>query len=320
MAQKHETWGWMLAVDFFFAGMGGGMLVIAGLSDLFLGVGMTSVLGNLLGPCFVGLGACLLVLELGRPFQSWRVFMNPKAILTFGAWNMLFAIGSGFIYTSFGIGALPWSNSIPVREFFAVTNVIFGMIVATYPGVLLARHKSRPFWTGTGIMGLFLISSLVTGGAAHMISQYVYGAISSIVSSWGIVDASSSAVLRGLPFFVAGLLALQLILWIGYVWIKHSGSTKRETIAAERWISGNYAMPFKGGFLLLGTFLPLVLVLIPGDLMKGLGALLVILGGLIMRLLVVYSGQDRTWLPGEQKYRSRLPLGHEAFLKAWNSK
>jgi len=75
---------------------------------------------------------------------------------------------------------------------------------------------------------------------------------------------------------------------------------------------------FKGCFLFLGTFLPLVLVLIPGDLAKGLGALLVILGGLIMRLLVVYSGQDRTWLPGEQKYRSRLPLGHEAFLKAWN--
>lgn len=317
MAHKHETWGWMLAVDFFFAGMGGAMLVIAGLSDLFLGAGMTSVLGNLLGPCFIGLGALLLVAELGRPLQGLRVFMNPKAILTFGAWNMLLAIGSGFVFASFGIGALPWSNSIPVREFFAVTNVIFGIVVATYPGVLLGRHKSRPFWTGSGIMGLFLVSSLVTGAVAHIISQFVFGAVSSIVKSWQIVDASSSVVLKGLPYLTAALLASQLILWIGYVWIKHSGSTKHESIAAERWVSGNYAMHFKGGFLFIGTLLPLVLILVPINLVQVFAAFLVLLGGVIMRLMVVYSGQDRTWLPGEQKYRSRLPLGHEAFLKAW---
>jgi len=317
MNHKHETWGWMLAVDFFFAGMGGGMLVIAGLADLFLGIGMTSVLGNLLGALCIGLGACLLVLELGRPFQSWRVFMNPKAILTIGAWSMVLAMIAGIIFASFGIGSLPWSDAILARKLFAVVSVIFGLIVATYPGILLARHKSRPFWTGAGIMGLFVVSSLVTGAAAHIISQFVFDAVSSIVKSWQIVDASSSVVLKGLPYLVAGLLILQLILWIGYIWIKLTGTTEREALAAQRWMSGNYAMPFKGGFLFAGTFLPLVLVLLPGNLFKGIGALLVILGGVIMRLLVVYSGQDRTWLPGEQKYRSRLPIGDEAFLKAW---
>ncbi|WP_199242439.1 NrfD/PsrC family molybdoenzyme membrane anchor subunit [Desulfosporosinus fructosivorans] len=317
MSHKHDSWGWMLAVDFFFAGMGGAMLVIAGIADLFLGTGMTSVLGNLLGALCIGLGACLLVLELGRPFQSWRVFMNPKAILTIGAWSMVLAMGAGIIFASFGIGSLPWSDAILARKVFAVVSVIFGLIVATYPGILLARHKSRPFWTGAGIMSLFVISSLVTGAAAHIVSQFVFDALASIVTSWQIVDASSSVVLDGLPYLTVALLVLQFILWIGYIWIKKTGTTEREANAADRWISGNYAMHFKGGFLFIGTLLPIVLILVPINLIQVFGTLLVLVGGVVMRLLVVYSGQDRTWLPGEQKYRSRLPIGDEAFLKAW---
>jgi formate-dependent nitrite reductase membrane component NrfD len=302
MSQKHETWGWMLAVDFFFAGMGGGMLVIAGLADLFLGEGMTSVLGNFAAPIGVALGACLLVLELGRPFQSWRVFMNPKAILTFGAWCMLFSIGAGFILATFGIASLPWSGLAAARKFFALVSVIFGLVVATYPGVLLARHKARPFWTGSGIMGLFLISSLATGAAAHIFCGI-------------ILPAASPTVLTALPWLAAILLALQLILWIGYVWIKYTGTTDREAAAAKRWISGPYAGAFKGGLLFAGSLLPLILLLMSSDAFKAIGALLVLLGGVIMRLMVVYSGQDRTWLPGEQKFRSRLPVGNEEFLK-----
>ncbi len=302
MSQKHETWGWMLAVDFFFAGMGGAMLVIAGLADLFLGEGTTSVLGNFAAPIAVGLGACLLVLELGRPFQSWRVFMNPKAILTFGAWCMLFSIGAGFIFASFGIAALPWSGLVAVRKFFALVSVVFGLIVATYPGILLARHKARPFWTGAGIMGLFLISSLVTGAAAHILSGVIF-------------PATSPVVLTALPWLAALLLALQLILWIGYVYIKYTGTTEREAAAAKRWISGNYAGLFKGGLLFAGSLLPFILFLMSGDGCKVTAALLTLLGGVMMRMLVVYSGQDRTWLPGEQKFRSRLPVGNEEFLK-----
>jgi protein NrfD len=302
MSHKHDTWGWMLAVDFFFAGMGGAMLVIAGLADLLIGSGQTSVLGNFIGPVGIAIGASLLVLELGRPFQSWRVFMNPKAILTFGAWNMLLAIGAGLIFTSFGIAVFPWSGLVAGRKFFALFSVIFGLVVATYPGVLLARHKSRPFWTGTGIMALFLISSLVTGASAHILSGL-------------IIPAAAPAVLAALPGIAAGFLALQFILWIGYVWVKYSGTTEREALAAKRWISGNYSGPFKGILLFAGTLLPLVLFLLSGVAFQAFGALLVLLGGVTMRLLVVYSGQDRTWLPGEQKYRSRLPLGNEEFLR-----
>jgi hypothetical protein len=42
---------------------------------------------------------------------------------------------------------------------------------------------------------------------------------------------------------------------------------------------------------------------------------MVMYGGVIMRMQTVTSGNDRTFLPGEVQYRSRLPRGNEKFLK-----
>lgn len=306
--KKHEGWGWMLAVDFFFAGMGGAMLVIAGAVDLFVGDGRTSVLASFLGSAFMGMGSGLLILELGRPFQSWRVFMNPKAILTIGAWVMSLAIGAGLVYTSFAFAVFPWSGLVFARKLVAIFLIASGLVVATYPGILLGRHKGRPFWVGPGMTSLFVLSSFVTAFAAHSLSALV------------VAPAAITDVLDRFPGIIAVLLAVQLLLWFSYLWVKRSGATEAEAAAARKWISGEYAASFQFGFILAGTVLPLVLVLLPSALYQAAGAVLVLVGGIIMRTLVVYAGADRTWLPGELKYRSRLPLGDEAFLKAWNSK
>lgn len=308
MSEKHQTWGWMLAVDFFFAGMGGAMLVIAGLAELFVGPGMTSLLGNIVGPLCMCVGCGFLILELGRPLQAWRVFMNPKAILTFGAWMMTFAIISGFVYASFGIdwGLFFWRDWSFLRGLLAIVNVVTGLVVATYPGVLLGRHKGRPFWTGPGIMALFLLSSLVTATAAHIICGLLVSA------------PASEQVWAALPGMMAAMLFAQAVLWVGYLWIKQTGTTTSESAAAKRWISGDMASGFKISFLVLGTVVPLVLTIIPFAATAAIASLFVLFGGVTMRMLTVQSGTDRTYLPGELKYRSRLPKGEEEFMKkAW---
>lgn len=309
MSQKHEGWGWMLAVDFFFAGMGGAMLVIAGIADLFVGEGRTSWLASFLGAAFMAMGSGLLIFELGRPFQSWRVFMNPKAILTVGAWVMSLAIGAGMVYTTFSFALFPWSGWLLVRKLIAIFMVITGLVVATYPGVLLGRLKGRPLWVGPGMTSLFLTSSLVTAFAAHYLSGLL------------VPPATVPDVLGRFPAMTAVLLAVQLLLWVSYMWVKISGATESEAVAARRLVCGEYSAAFKYGLLLAGTVLPLVLALVSSPLYQAAGAVLVLVGGFILRMLVIYAGgADRTWLPGETKYRSRLPHGDEAFMKAWNSK
>jgi len=304
MNNHEDTWGWMLATDFFFAGMGGGMLVIAAVADWLFGLGQISWLAALLAPVFIALGAGLLILELGKPFRAWRVFMSPKAILTIGAWFMLLAIGSGFIYASFFFDFFSWSGLDGWRKFFALASGLFGLVVAGYPGVLLGRHKARPFWVGPGIMVLFLLSSFLTGMAAHLLCGLFVTPM--LVDTMIIIN-----------MMVVILLALQLLLWPLYIYMKMTGATDREGEAAQKWFSGEKSWLFWGGLISTGSLLPAVMFGFQSRFAVTAAAVLAVIGGLVMRLMVVYSGEDRTWLPGEEVYRSRLPGGEEAFLKAW---
>lgn len=304
MKHKEDTWGWMLAVDFFFAGMGGGMLLISGVLDIVLGIENISVLAAILAPIFISLGAFLLILELGRPMQAWRVFVNPKAILTFGAWFMLLAIGLGILYASFFFDIFAWAEWQLVRKIIAVASGICGLIVAVYPGFLLGQHKARPFWTGPGMMMLFLLSSIVTAAAAHLSASLV-------------IPPETMPGMTNLRWLTGVLLAIQLIFWPAYIWVKLSGSTEREALAAQKWSKGKYALYFWVGILLLGSLTPLICFGFSNPITIGIGAILVIAGGVLMRNMVVYSGADRTWLPGEEKYRAKLPKGDEPFLNAW---
>ena len=89
---------------------------------------------------------------------------------------MTFAIISGLVYAAYGIdySLIFWRDWDVLRRLLALINIVTGLVVATYPGVLLGRHKGRPFWVGPGIMGLFLLSSLVTALAAHQLWQHDY--------------------------------------------------------------------------------------------------------------------------------------------------
>lgn len=304
MKHKDDVWGWMLAADFFLAGMGGGMLVIIGLAHFIWGKHTISLISAFAAPIFIAMGSGLLILELGRPFQGWRVFLKPQAILTIGAWNMLFAIGFGFCYALFFIPDVPWENWIGIQNIFAALSVITGLVVATYPGILLGGHNSRPFWSGPGIMTLFLTSSMSTGFAAHQLFSALLPPFATNLSN--ILSA-----------VIAVALTCQVIFWFGYLYIKQTRSTDREEKASQRWIKGEFSGLFWIGFMLLGTLLPLILVLIKVSWALILGDILIIMGGALMRLMVIHSGDQRTWLPGEEKYRSRLPKGDEPFINAW---
>ncbi|HZK43296.1 MAG TPA: NrfD/PsrC family molybdoenzyme membrane anchor subunit [Syntrophomonadaceae bacterium] len=307
MSQKHGTWDWMLAVDFFFSGMGAAMLLFAGIAEFVLENGYLSTIGIFAGAIFIMIGSGILIFELGRPFQSWRVFMKPTTLMSFGAWNMTIAIGAGILLGTTWINLFPWFGIIWIRKILALVCIITGFIVAAYPGLLLAMNKARPFWTGSGMVVIFFVSSLLTGLAGYMVC--------------GLFGDASPVIYGIFPYVAAGLCFLQLVVWISYILSKTSGISDREAITTERWIKGNYAAPFKIGVLLIGTVVPFILFVVPNLIVVVIASLLTILGGLIMRNLVIYAGQDRTWLPGEIEYRSKLPHGDEAFLqKVWTKK
>jgi hypothetical protein len=103
---------------------------------------------------------------------------------------------------------------------------------------------------------------------------------------------------------------------VGYVAIKKNAGTEYEVVSAERWLTGDLAAGFKA-FLICGTLVPLLMISSANPAVTVAASFCVLLGGALMRLLTVQAGETRTMLPGEEDFRSRLPLGDEAFLTAW---
>jgi protein NrfD len=292
---KEVEWGWMLAVDFFFAGMGGGMLFVTGLLYLINGTNSTSTLGNFIGIIFIAVGSAFLSLELGRPFQAWRVFMNPKALLTWGAWNMIFVMGAAFVYLLLSLfGAGP---SV-LQTLCAIVMAVCGLFVAVYPGVLLGQHGARPFWTGPGIVVIFLIASLSTGLASHDICNYLQ-----------LGQSNLESVIVALLFF-------QTLVWVLYLYVKMVGNTAREAEAAKELLAGCLSNKFISAFIVLGNVVPIgIYLLIKGSTGAAfIAGVCLLTGSYIMRLIVVKMGEKRTLIIGEKQFMDRLPKGDELFL------
>ncbi len=301
MKYEHAHWGWMLGTDFFLAGSGSGLLIAAGSLDLFAGHPAPFLPVGLTAAVLIGAGALLLVLELGRPFQSWRVFTNPRALLTLGAWMMLSAIGCAVIYASFGLPWLPWSNWSWLRLVVAAAVLVLGAGISTYPGLFLGRMKGRGFWSGPGIVVLFLLSALTTGAA-----------LLSLIA----VAASDAGIAAALPPVLAMLLVLQAVLWPVYLYVKVSGGTIHEARAARRWLRGDRAVAFWGGVLSLGLVVPLLLLWVGSSIAFVLASLAILAGGVTMRLQVVASN-DRAWLPGEEAFAASLPRSDHPIFHTW---
>ena len=128
--KREPTWHWPIASYLFLGGLGGGMLVVAAVADLFFGRGDAFALGSLIGAVAIGLGSALLVFDLGRPFFFWRVFSRQKAILTFGAWTLSFAMLCGLIYFLSFLSVIPWYNVEGVRIAFAWICLLLGLATA----------------------------------------------------------------------------------------------------------------------------------------------------------------------------------------------
>jgi len=306
--KREHYWGWPIAGYLFLGGLGGGMMVVSTVADLFFGVGDTFAVGNFVAAGLIGLGSGLLIFELGRPFQFWRVFSKEKAILTVGAWILSLLIVLSIVYGSFGLSSSPWYGIESLRLVLAVICLLLGLGVTIYTGVFLGTMNAHPFWNGPALPVLFLVSGISTGIAAHAL----------LVHFWPL--GGSESVLASAEDFLRasdmGLLVLEAIILMVYVVTMRTATTVVAVRAAATWLNGGRALPFWGGIIFLGLILPLVLYAVGNAVTLLLAPACVLIGGLILRFLVVYT-DDRTVLPGEERFLTRLPHDGEAFLHAW---
>ena len=284
-------WGWLIALYFFFGGLAGGSYFLASLIDLF-GRSQDRPLSHLgyyiAFPC-IAISGLLLTVDLGRPERFWhmliesntyRPLFKPWSPMSIGSWAlMIFGI---FALVSF-LGALADAERIPwaawrkvhppslLGRFIAAIGGIFGFYVAGYTGVLLAV-TNRPIWSDTPLLGLLFIVSAASTSAALMI-------LLAEKSRWtmpGLLDLHRmDAWVIALEFIVL----IALIISLGPV--------------LRAWLNA-WGLLLLFGVIGLGMVLPLALYWRSekrGEQNMTTTAALVLIGGLILRLVIVFSAQ-----------------------------
>ncbi len=307
MKEEHY-WGWPIASYLFLGGLGGGMIIVAGIADLAFNRGELFSFGSLIAALAIASGSGLLILELGRPFQFWRVLSRQKAIMTAGAWMLTFTIITSFLYFTFCPGFSPWRDLAMFRHLFAWINVVLGVGVCIYTGILLGSLRARLFWNTPLLSILFLVSGISTGVAAQSL----------LAGCW-----PAHAVTRELypvHAFLAScdlvLIVFEIILVFTYVLMMRFCAGTVTAHIAGQWLTGAKGAQFWGALVGLGLALPGALYSLPWTSAARVAPFFVLIGGIILRFLVVYS-DERAHLPGESEYYSRLPTPDAPFLKAW---
>jgi formate-dependent nitrite reductase membrane component NrfD len=284
-------WGWLITLYFFFGGLAGGSYFLASLIDLF---GRSedrplSHLGYYISfPC-IAISGLLLTVDLGRPERFWHMLIESNTYrpmfkywspMSIGSWAlMIFGI---FAFVSF-LGALADAERIPwaawrrvhppslLGRFIAAIGGIFGFYVAGYTGVLLAV-TNRPIWSDTPLLGLLFIVSAASTSAALMI-------LLAEKSKWtmpGLLD---------LQRMDAWVIALELFVLVAV--IVSLGPV------ARAWLNV-WGLLLLFGVIGLGMLLPLALYWRSGqegEHNMSTTAALVLVGGFILRLVIVFSAQ-----------------------------
>jgi formate-dependent nitrite reductase membrane component NrfD len=285
-------WHWLIVFYFFLGGIAGGAYFLAVLIDLF-GDPLDrplARLGYLIAfPVTVVCGV-LLILDLHRPLRFWHMLLQSETFrpmlkawspMSLGSWGLL--LFGGFAFVSF-LAALAddgrgrWPRLAVVRPpgvlgtLVAVIGAALAFFIAGYTGVLLTV-TNRPIWADTSLLGLvFLISGASTAAA--------------LLALLGRRRARASVTgLLALERFDSVMLVLELLALVALV--VSLGSMARV------WLSAWGAL-LVVGVVALGIVAPLLLYrrsLRLGDLSGTAAAVLVLVGGFLLRVVIIMSSE-----------------------------
>ena len=290
-ATKQKSWGWMIVLYIFLAGLGGGTFLFSFILLVMEKYESVAKIGALAGPLVVLFASILLLFDLGSPVKAYRLFTTPKTLMsswmTRGAWILTAFIILGLAYALPAYNLfkwLPWSQISGWGRGLGIAACLLSIIVPVYPGLLLGVIKSIPLWNTSVLPPIFFLSGLDTGIAVLvLLSIFLPAAID--VAGFHLLGTTDIV-----------LIILLLVALFAYIEIMRQSST---TAAAS--IRLLKTPLFIGGVVIAGLILPLALLIISVSIsgiqtiriIDGITGVLILAGALLLRLSVVTSGLHR---------------------------
>ena len=307
-----HVWGWEVPVYLFLGGLTAGILILAAFMILRNKGKDYNVATNkiiLLAPVFLSLGMFTLFLDLEHKLYVWRFYtaFNITSPMSWGSWVLLLVYPLSFLlilatfrqgfpktysavetfiagqkrlgkYVDKFRGVFEWSERH--AKLFAKITIPVAILLGIYTGILLSALGARPFWN-SAIMGpIFLVSGLSTAAALVILMSPKH---------------------QEIQFFTRidlGLIAVEAVLLILFIIGMATSSTQHQD-ALGLILGGPLTAAFWVLIMGMGLFLPAFLETME---LKGkqipsfIGAGFVLLGGLILRFIIVEAGQLSSWL------------------------
>jgi formate-dependent nitrite reductase membrane component NrfD len=294
-----RVWGWEIPVYLFLGGWVAGMMIIAG---YFILRGRlreeTSVCGLLpgLGVVVLSVGMLALFLDLEHKVYVWRLYTTFEITspMSWGAWILLLvypALAAVVVLHPPAIltGLWPSFDRLSARlaaprmvKLVAYANVLLGIALGVYTGILLSALGARPFWNSAMLGPLFLVSGLSSAAAfAHLVARD---------PDERVLLAKGDNVLLVVELFLVGLFLVGLI-----------SSSSAHAEAAALVLGGPFTAVFWVLVVGFGIVLPLLIQTLATShriAHTPLAPIFVLAGGLALRFVIVLAGQYSHWSRG----------------------
>lgn len=291
-------WNWEIPLYLFLGGLVAGILFFSGFYYL-KGKKEEYPTAVKKAPLFVipllTVGMIALFLDLSHKLYVWRFYtaIRFESPMSWGSWTLLLIMPLSLVWSLIWVKELwpkfnwpfAWIEKFinfatKFQKSIAWSVVILAVILGMYTGILLSAFNARPFWN-TSILGpLFLTSGLSTGAALTL-----------LLSKSEVEKKKFSQI----DMMIIGIeLFLIIHLFMGFL-----ASTQVHIDAANLFLGGEYTAPFWIFVVGMGLILPLMIEIFER---KGIHvsvkipAILVLLGGYILRIIVVDAGQSSRWL------------------------
>jgi formate-dependent nitrite reductase membrane component NrfD len=291
------VWGWEIPIYLFLGGMVAGMMLISGyflFNGRYKETNCSCYYLPIMSFVLLSLGMLALYLDLEHKSFVWRLYttFQVTSAMSWGSWILI------LIYPILLANMLMrphklleekvplvkrWRDYLHSKPLLiknlGVVTMFFGAGIGLYTGVLLSSLGARPLWSSSILWLLFLISGL-SGAAAfvHVIAKNVY-------ERELLAKADNGFLI--IELFVIGLFIVGL-----------KTSTEVQASAADLLLTGNYASVFWVFVIGIGIVIPLMIQLLAVNHKihhTPIAPLLVIIGGLILRFIIVEAGQYSHW-------------------------
>jgi formate-dependent nitrite reductase membrane component NrfD len=300
-----EVWDWTVAVYLFLGGLAAGMLVMSAIANLRAWPDEEHIphcrKGAMFAPIVLAIGMFFIFLDLERKTNMYWFFLTfqPFSPMSWGAWGIMVTIPLSFLY---GLSTVPealryrlpfafmkkWSVRLkPHMKKLAMINFGLGIFVGIYTGILLSAMLARPLWNSSILPILFLNSAISTGAA------------------FLIIVAHRTAVKLFFTKVDIWLIFSEILIIMLFFYSQYTSTAAAKAAAMPFFTFSHEYFLYFLSVMLVAILLPLALVLKLIEMKEdhaeeltsstifrmNLSAIMVLIGGFIIRLAFIYAGQ-----------------------------